>query len=222
MYLRTEFLERVAHELRGPAGVTSGALDELELALGPEAEKFKALFLMARRGVRRVLRSADRLQRTAQLEGGKTDWSRVSTDLRGIVETATREAEHLEGRRAICVEVTCTESPCFAAIDAGWMHNAIAETVGNAIRFARTTVTVDTQATELEVKITVRDDGPGFSGPPLLRFQPPSAKRGLGLSLPIVRDVVSSHGGRMEIDDREEAPPSGARVIITLPLDPSR
>ena len=53
LYLRTEFLERVAHELRGPSGVTLGAIDEMELLLGEDSEKVKPLLSMARRGIRR-------------------------------------------------------------------------------------------------------------------------------------------------------------------------
>src|SRR5689334_21052599 len=99
-YLRTELLERIAHELRGPAGVTLGALDELEHALDDaQRDQHKLLFAMARRGARRVLRTAERLTRTAQLEGsGIHAVPTAPTDLRGIVKQATEDAEAVEGR----------------------------------------------------------------------------------------------------------------------------
>ena len=104
-YLRTEFLERIAHELRGPAGVTRGALDEIERALGPRAAEVKPFFAMARRGINRILRSADRLQRTAHFELRRENAARVPTDLRHIAAEATREAEEIESRRNIRVDV---------------------------------------------------------------------------------------------------------------------
>lgn len=220
-YLRTEFLERVAHELRGPAGVTSGALDEIELALGPEAEKVRAYFLMARRGMQRVLRTAERLERTAQLERGKIEWAKVPTDLRGLAEQAARETELLEGRRGVRVNVSCSEEACPVAADRQWMLAALAEVVGNAIRFARSVVSVHSEASASEVKVTITDDGPGFAGPAAPRFQPPSGRRGVGLSLPLVCDVVASHGGRVEIDGcrkNGENASSGAHIVLVFPL----
>lgn len=56
------FLERAAHDIRGPAGVTLGALSELEQSLGAEITPAQSSLLsMARRGMKRVLAVADQL-----------------------------------------------------------------------------------------------------------------------------------------------------------------
>jgi two-component system sensor histidine kinase RstB len=219
-YLHVGFLERLAHELRGPVGVTSGALDEIELGVGPEAEKLQTYFLMARRGMGRVLRLAERLQRTSQLESGKIEWARAPVDLRGLVERAAKESELLEARRAVRVSVCASDEACPVAVDSPWMLFALGELVGNAIRFARSAVTVRCERVGREVTFIVSDDGPGFDGPAMLRFEPPTDKRGVGLSLPLVRDVVAAHDGRLEIDgtrDSGERASSGAIVTVRLP-----
>jgi signal transduction histidine kinase len=221
-YVRTLFLERVAHDLRGPAGVTSGALDEIELALGAEAQKLSALFLMARRGVHRVLRAADRLQRAAELGAGKTDWARAPVDLRVLAEKAARDAEYLEGRRGVRVSVSSTAAPCIVIADAAWLQVAVAEVVANAIRFAKQGAWIETEIRDGNVRITVTDDGEGFSAPPALAmFAPSRGRRGLGLSLPVALEVVTAHGGSLEIGHapaREPSGASGARVTLVLPL----
>jgi two-component system, OmpR family, sensor histidine kinase RstB len=220
-YLRTEFLERVSHELRGPMGVTSGALDEMELALGPNAEALRTYFLMARRGMRRVLRVAERLHRTALLEAGTVEWALVPTDLRGLVRAAVMETELLEARRGVRVDLSCSEEVCWVAADPDWMHAAIAEVVGNAIRYARSVVSIHAGASTDEGRVTISDDGPGFNGPPALRFEPLSDKRGVGLSLPIVCDVIAAHDGRFEIDGPRTSGgnvSSGGQVVLILPL----
>ncbi|RYE87602.1 MAG: hypothetical protein EOO75_14265, partial [Myxococcales bacterium] len=102
-YLRTQFLERVAHELRGPAGVTLGALAELEAALGDRAAEFTPLLTMARRGVNRIVRSAERLQQTGQLSARRADFSRLEVDVAPLVGRAVTEAEGLEARRKVQV-----------------------------------------------------------------------------------------------------------------------
>jgi two-component system, OmpR family, sensor histidine kinase TctE len=219
-YLQTGFLERLAHELRGPIGVTSGVLDEIELALGADAEKVRAYLLMARRGTERVLRTVERLQRTAQLEGGALDWAKTPTDLRGLVAEAVKRTELLEARRCVCVTVSSGEEACRVSVDSEWMRTAVAEVVSNAIRFARARVLIHTEASAGHVQVVVADDGPGFAGPIAHRFEPPSDARGVGLSLPLVSDVVAAHGGRIELGGSrtsEGSQPTGAHVALILP-----
>jgi signal transduction histidine kinase len=217
-YLRTTFLERIAHELRGPAGVAAGALDEIERIMGAQADEVRPFFSMARRGLGRILRSADRLQRTAHFEGHARGGTQTPTDLRQLVAAAVREAEELEARRGVRVQVTACEQPCLVVADVPWVRAAVAELVCNAIRFARTNVSIDTRLVDREASVTVIDDGPGFTGPVPRRFEPPFPRAGLGLSLPLVNDVVQAHGGRLSIHDRrsEESAVSGTRVVVAL------
>ncbi len=64
---RTDFLLRVAHDLRGPAGVIQGSLDEITAALGEDAGRFQGLLAMAERGVAKVVRAAALLEQTGHL-----------------------------------------------------------------------------------------------------------------------------------------------------------
>ncbi len=219
-YLRTEFLERIAHELRGPAGVTLGTLDEMELALGPDADKIKQLMAMARRGARRVLRTAERLSRTAQLVGEHVEWSRAPSDLKTVLQRAVREAELTEARRGISVVLSVPSQPCTVAVDAPWLAVAVIELVVNAIAHARKVVSVTVNLEPGAAVIAVTDDGVGFAGPVQDRFAPPRDRRGLGLSLSIVKDVAVAHGGTLSVDPRkaeETTEARGATVRLTLP-----
>ena len=66
--------------------------------------------------------------------------------------------------------------------------------------------------------IEVRDNGPGIESHRLkLIFEPfvTSKSKGMGLGLPICREIVESHGGRVEIRSR---PGAGTTVSIVLPL----
>ncbi|RMG46946.1 MAG: HAMP domain-containing protein [Acidobacteria bacterium] len=68
-----------------------------------------------------------------------------------------------------------------------------------------------------EVRITVEDDGPGIAPEKVAELLEPDAttrREGSGLGLPIVREAVAAHGGRLEIDT---APGRGARFTIVLP-----
>jgi signal transduction histidine kinase len=216
-YLKTEFLARIAHELRGPAGVTLGALAEMEHAAGEPAQ-VATLLGMARRGIERTLRTADRLERTAQLEAGRVDWAREPRDLGDLVRKGVARAEALERRKGVSVEVTVPDGPSRILGDAGWLEFAFAEVTGNALRHARSAVGVSLTREGQVLRVATRDDGPGFTAPMPARFAPPSRRQGLALSLSLVREVALAHGGELTVDESTDPPTPGARVVLTFPV----
>jgi signal transduction histidine kinase len=216
-YLKTDFLARVAHELRGPSGVALGALAELERAAG-DPERTAALLQMVRRGVQRTLRTAERLERTADLEAERVKWEHEPCDFREIVLMAVAETEALERRKGVLVEVSA-DAPGTMLGDCAWLRIAVAELVSNAIRHARRAVTVTLRRGEDELVLTVRDDGPGFAAPIEWRFNSSQRRQGLALSLSLVRDVARAHRGQFSIEPgKDGTSPGGASVELRLPI----
>jgi signal transduction histidine kinase len=216
-YLRTELLERIAHELRGPAGVTLGALDELEHALGPEqAEQNRLLFAMARRGAKRVLRTAERLTRTALLESGPLQVGRSSLDLRTVLRQAVRDAELVEGRSSVQVKLTLPEEPALVAGDGAWWTVAFGELVSQAIRCARRDVDVTMTAND-HVVVTVRDDRTAIIDASPHRFVQLRDRRDSALGWPLVWDVANAHGARIESEPLQDA--NGATVGLCISVE---
>jgi signal transduction histidine kinase len=72
------------------------------------------------------------------------------------------------------------------------------------------------------VRVEVKDTGKGIAPENLHNvFNPFFSAResGLGLGLPIVHKIVTSHGGQIEVDNH---PGEGTAFIITLPTHPGR
>jgi signal transduction histidine kinase len=218
-FLRTEFLERIAHELRGPAGVTLGALDELEHAVGAEAsEQNRVLFAMARRGAKRVLRTAERLTRTAQLEGGNPHVTRMPADLRTLVRQSTQDAELVEGRSSVKVALRLPEEACAADVDGAWLGMALSELVSQAIRCARREVEVTLQARAGVLRVVVSDDRYAAIPMPTERFVPLEDRRDAALNWPLVHDVARAHAADLSQETlRDDAGAvTGFRVALQL------
>jgi len=220
-YLKTELLERIAHELRGPAGVTLGALDEIErmLARTESEEGARALISMARRGARRVLRTAERLSRTAQLEVGLPPMASTLLDVREIVARMARDVEQLEGRSAIRVELVTAAQPCVAHVDANWLGAALGELFSQAIRSARTHVQIQVQASEGLVRISAQDDRANNVELPEARFIPLRDRRDCGLGWPLALDVARAHGGELVISPllvADGGRSTGALAVLSL------
>lgn len=219
VFLRTEFLQRLAHDLRGHAGVIHGALQELEAALGDKAASGELFLGMAKRGVKRILRTADRLQQTGQIERGSLGLSKTECDVRALIKEAAEEAHGIEGRKKINVELDMPGNILSCSADAHWLSAAFFELLANAIRHAQARVRVTVTGQGDQVVVEVIDDGKpvGPFGPS--RFRAPKDRRGLGLGLAIVHDVVAAHGGSLNISygASDAQRPFGAKVTLQLP-----
>ncbi|MEO8800332.1 MAG: HAMP domain-containing sensor histidine kinase [Polyangiaceae bacterium] len=213
-----ELLGRVAHDLRGPAGITSGVLDELESRAeknGPDA----SLYAMARRGLAGVLRIAERLEMVAQLETIGMHAEKSPVDFTDLVKTAVAEAAVIQKRKAI-VPVLDVADGLKVEGDAHWLKASVVEIVANAIKHAKTSVIVTARVASGKTSLVVLDDGTGitddavaFIGVP--RFTRTGHKAGLGLSLSIARQVAEAHGGSLTLARRADVP-HGTRALLAL------
>ena len=217
-FLRTEFMHRLAHDLRGHAGVIHGALQELEAAFGEQASN-SAFLGMAKRGVKRILRTADRLQQTGQLERGSITLTRAECDVRALVQQAAEEAHGVEGRKKISVELDMPGVKVPLNADTHWLTSAFFELGSNALRHAQSRVRISVTAVGDAVQVEFCDDGKpvGPFGP--TRFRAPRDRRGLGLGLSIVHDVVAAHSGDVQIayGRADGSDPFGAKVKLSIP-----
>ena len=103
------------------------------------------------------------------------------------------------------------------------LRRVVRNLLDNAVRHARSSVTVGLEESNGDVVLSVADDGPGIPAHRRLevfeRFRRLDESRsggtgGAGLGLSIARDVVERHGGTISIDPGHEP---GARFVVTLP-----
>jgi signal transduction histidine kinase len=111
--------------------------------------------------------------------------------------------------------------PASVRCDGKYLARALANVLRNAVRYARSRVSLSIERSASRTVITIDDDGPGV--PPAERqrlFEPFTrvegsrgrASGGVGLGLAIVKSVAEWHGGQALISD---SPLGGARVTIT-------
>ena len=219
-FVTTQLLRQVAHDIRSPAGVVHNALEELSQEGTPEQQE--QMKQMAQRGVRRLLRLADRLSMVAELQKDVA-YTYERLDLRSIAESATNHAASLQSRRTVTLTREFGESAAYALADVRWLVAAISEVVANALRFARSQVRVRVASTASAVEVVIEDDGPGF--PEGFDIDAPFNERpgvqGLGLSLAVAADVLTAHSGSLRIGASTLPPyrqgPAGASVTLSLP-----
>ena len=140
-------------------------------------------------------------------------------DLRELVRSAAQDSDAAESRHGILLEVSTGDDECSVAADADWLRATIVEIIGSAIRFASSKVCVRISIHEELVRLAVTDDGPGSDTPDGHRFEAADAG-GIGLSLPLVREVLAAHQGHLHIDDgvpEGSTACTGGHVVMVLP-----
>ena len=217
------FVADASHELRSPLAVLRG---ELELAGRPgrDSRELAAAVRLAAEEAERLSQITDDLLVLARGDSSGLDLRRAQADLR---ELAARSAGHAAARLA-AGKVTCrVDVPpgTLACVDAGRIRQAVDNLLDNALRFAPpgSVIVIAAAADGPDIRIEVRDDGPGF--PPAFlprafeRFRRPDTGRsredgGAGLGLAIVQAIAVAHGGRA---DARNKPAGGAVVTLLLP-----
>ena len=103
------------------------------------------------------------------------------------------------------------------------MKRALTNVISNAFDYGKT-VAVALESNNNNLQVTIDDDGPGipkekreevFKAFYRLEGSRNKETGGVGLGLSIAKDVITSHGGKIELQDSEMG---GLRVLISIPL----
>jgi signal transduction histidine kinase len=215
------FAGRVAHDVLGPLGAASLALDVAAADAEPGGRTAR-LVGSGRAGLRRARTIADALLEFARAGAQPTPGARaeVAEVVRAVVEEVEPEAR-LRG-----VNLDVELSPGLAVgCGAGMLASIVSNLLRNAVKYVGDgvgrRVAVRSRSGGKFVRLEVEDDGPGL--PPGLGdnvFQPyvrgpGSGKPGIGLGLATVKKITEAHGGRIGVTS---SPGLGCRFEVDLPV----
>ena len=222
---RRLLLSNLVHELGTPLGALNSGIQALRRGAVEEADLRQELLAGMEDEVRHLRRLLDDLARLHDqvLGGVKLKVQPLALDdWLGRVLAPWREAAQAKGLHWN-VEIP-GDLPVVQA-DADRLAQVLGNLLSNAIKYTQAdgTITVAARGEGNRVCICVSDTGIGI--PPAeqaLIFNPfyrgrsggPFAE-GMGLGLTIARDLVTAHGGRLEV---ESVPGQGSRFQIWLPV----
>jgi len=216
------FVADASHELKSPLAAVQA---DLEVALAhPATADWPAT-------AARLLAEGERMEQLvadllflAQCDEGDFSSLTAPAERVDLARVVGGEIARLGGRWTVPVEVDDGLPPGQAVVDGRPEHlaRAVRNLLENAARHARQRVTVFLRADGAEIELMVVDDGPGIDpadrGRVFDRFTRLDDARGrdeggTGLGLPIAREIVEAHGGRIAIGDGP-----GGRLVLWLPL----
>ena len=211
----------VAHEVRNPMAAIAAHVEALALAgLAPSVQDESITALRAE--VKRLSHLVTEL-----LEYGRprpSDFEALS--LSDVVHSAIEACAPAASLADVVIRCETSVAPRVLG-DAGRLRRVFLNLVENAVQHSPAGGTVEVtvqpalQQGRTFVACRVADAGVGFKPEDLARvFEPFFTRRrgGTGLGLPIVRRILSEHGGTVEAGNRAEG---GAFVLVSLPAKES-
>lgn len=149
---------RIAHDLRSPLGLISGALEELEHDLeASPTPRSPRLLALADRGVSHLNRIAALLTVSAEGAQGQLSAERVAREIGPVLDAALANIARMDPRAALTVS-TSIPSGLEVSVDVEHMLIALGEILLVARRAAETSLAVHAFVQDDLVHVTITDD----------------------------------------------------------------
>ncbi|HEY3259390.1 MAG TPA: sensor histidine kinase [Pseudonocardiaceae bacterium] len=222
--LKDDFVSTVSHELRTPL-TSIRAFSEILLDNPDLSVDDRQQFL------RQVVEETERLTPLinqvldlSKLESGRMEWEIAAVDVGDVVRGSAESARQLFAQRGATLDVHVPHALPPVLADRDRLVQVVLNLLSNAAKFTRTTAAVDVSVHDGQIRVDVRDDGPGINtADQQIIFEKfrqgedagGDRPQGTGLGLPISRQIVEHLGGSLWV---ESDPGRGSTFSFTLPM----
>ena len=238
--MKTEFISTVSHELRTPLTSVLGfakiirrkfvdlvtpALDQGNPKLARGVEQIRDnLDIIVSEG-ERLTELVDDVLDIAKMESGRCEWDMKPVHLADIIAHAVKTAAPLAARKGLTLTSRIASGLPAVPGDRDRLVQVLVNLIGNAIKFTENgSIVLEAAIQAGDIRVAVRDTGTGIAATDLERvFEKfkqagdtlTEKPKGTGLGLPICRQIVERHGGRIWA---ESTPGQGSAFIFILPV----
>lgn len=220
---KTRFVRHISHELKTPmASIREGAALLRDGVAGPlTPDQAEIVRILGDNSVALQGQIED-LLRYQQLASDSQQLQRRPVDLAELLQRTADDQRLLWQARGLQVHLDA--EPCTALVDGEKLGVVLANLLVNAVRFSPPggVITLALSQRDGKVGIACIDTGPGVADEDVERIfdpfyqgrhQAPGARRGSGIGLSIVREIVQAHGGSCRLVPSER----GAHFLIEIP-----
>ncbi|HMB69274.1 MAG TPA: ATP-binding protein, partial [bacterium] len=223
---KSEFLSRVAHDLRTPITSIRWSVQNLIDGVAGETTSKQREYLGAMHAsVGHLSRLVEDLLEIGRLESGAAEVRITRVDLDSVVEESLQTLRPIAGAKDVRLETRIPSREHRARANADMVLAVVNNLVENAVRFAPKESAVEVSLTRDDrwQRLTVRDRGPGVPETDreaiFERFRQGTARRGdpgrgFGLGLYVVRSFLEAMDGRVWAENH---PDGGACFVCLIP-----
>ena len=233
--LKSDFISNVSHELRTPLIAIEKAVSLVMSVDSNTSDEEKNKFLsIAHRNLDRLTRLINDLLDISKIEAGKMKLNPSHGDLGEVIQHVIDTMGTWAGQKDIILEKHLPPDRVEIMMDTDKIIQVLTNLIGNGIKFTnkggRVSVEVqDRPPDELfpktSVQVTVQDTGIGIAQEDMSRIFDKfeqvkgvhsSGIGGTGLGLPIAKEIIQMHGGKIWAESMEG---SGSKFIFLLPKE---
>lgn len=227
--MKTEFLSVISHELRTPLTPIKGYISMfLSGSFGVLPEGYKKGAEIIRKEADHLLGLIDGLLDVSRLERGKhLAVNREPLSIKALLEELMDVMQPQFETRRINARLELSEDLPVLLADEPMIRRLFTNLLGNALKFTPEGgwIKIVGKKEDDQTQLQVVDNGIGLARKDLEKvfdkfFQVDTsftrAAGGVGLGLPICKEIVEAHGGRMWAES--DGPGKGARFCFTLPV----
>jgi signal transduction histidine kinase len=213
--LRKKINANFAHEMRTPLAIMQGQLEGMLDGLIPNERRVLESLLEENLRLARIVANVEEL---VQAEASALSLKRIRLPLKPLLESIAQRFCESGGKKNISFSIECGDEVRVNA-DPERLTQILINLVTNAVKAINTegAIRLSGAVEKGGCRIDVADTGQGIAEAdlPLIfeRFYRKDSD-GLGLGLPIVRELVDAHGGTIEVASR---PGEGSTFTVWLP-----
>lgn len=219
---RTDFISQVSHELRTPLTAITGWAETIAFDENIKGDSLKGIHIISKEAERLTGMVSELLEFT-RIQDGRFNLRIELIDIAAELEDALFTYGELMRQSGMAVNYTepSAEIPLIPG-DPERLKQVFLNLLDNAMNHGsdgeKIDVTLDCDTAN--VHITVRDYGHGIPAAELPHvkekfYKGSSKNRGTGIGLAVCDEIVSRHGGTLDISNAEGG---GCKVVVTLPL----
>lgn len=224
---KSDFLARMSHELRTPLNVVMGfaelMLDEVPGEINDEQRQCLDDILTSGR---HLLGLINEVLDLTKVEAGKVELKLQDVALAEVVESVTSAMTALLSQRKQSLEVSLDDGLPLVRADEARLRQVLFNLLSNASKFTPDggRLKIEASAKNGWCQVNVSDNGTGIKEENLKQIFEPfyqaddaisRERKGTGLGLTLVKEIVEMHGGRILVESEYG---KGSSFIFTLPL----
>lgn len=221
--MKSEFVSNVTHELRTPIVTVKQALATIsKLASGKMGEQESKLMDIAKRNIENLGVLVNDLLDMSKIEAGKLEIKKTPTDVKTLVTDNISMFTPWANSKEIHLEDSCVDGLPQIMVDPTRIGQVLGNLISNAIKYTPQggKITVCARLSNNHIEISVTDTGIGIEqcdlGKIFDKFQQlDTSIGGTGLGLPIAKEIVELHGGKIGVESEVG---KGSRFFFSLPL----
>jgi two-component system phosphate regulon sensor histidine kinase PhoR len=232
--MRADFVANASHELRTPLAALSGFIDTLQGPARDDPAAQKRFLPIMQAQATRMARLIDDLLSLSRIELNAHRRPDTRLDAVPLVRQVVDGLQTLARDRDVTITVNAPAQPQFVLGDRDELIRVFENLIENALKYGaagkRVEISVapaESQEGERELRVAVRDYGPGIAPEHLPRLTErfyrvdiaeSREQGGTGLGLALVKHILNRHQGRLSIASTRGA---GATFTAHIPMPPA-